>query len=130
MGLVQINKGKDFQFTLNLVDKDGGHIDLTGFTFIKLQMKNTDGTIQELCEPSLAAVDEVQKIVFDAVPDGGTWFLTFGTRRTASLAFDADAAAIQVALRALKSLSAVTVTGNYLIKMRQTLLHRPPMAEL
>ncbi len=58
-------------------------------------------------------VAEVQKIAFSAVPDGGAWTIKYGLLVTGSLAFGANAATIQTALRLLAGLSAVVVAGNY-----------------
>lgn len=60
------------------------------------------------------AVDEVQHIAFDGLPASGNWTLTFNGQTTSSLAFNANAAAVQTALRALPNLSNdLLVTGNY-----------------
>ena len=59
------------------------------------------------------AVDEIQNIAFSAVPDSGDWSLTFDGQTTATLAFNDNAAAVQVALNNLSNLSAVTVSGDY-----------------
>jgi hypothetical protein len=53
------------------------------------------------------------KVAFDAVPDAGAFKLTYGGNESASLAFNASAAQVQTALRALTGLSAVTVSGNF-----------------
>jgi hypothetical protein len=58
-------------------------------------------------------VNEVQDIDFDTVPDAGTWTITFGGQTTSSLAFNADATAVEAALEALSNIDDVTVTGNY-----------------
>jgi uncharacterized phage protein gp47/JayE len=60
-----------------------------------------------------AAVIEVQKVAFDHVPTAGNWTLKFGTVSTTSLAFNANAAAVQVALRLLSGLASLTVSGDY-----------------
>lgn len=61
----------------------------------------------------IAAVDEVQHIAFSAVPDSGNWSLDFDGQVTASLAFNANAAAVQTALNDLSNLSGVSVSGDY-----------------
>jgi len=61
----------------------------------------------------IAGTDEVQTITFSATPDSGAFTLTLGTETTASIAFGDDAAAFQVALRALDALSEVTVSGSF-----------------
>lgn len=60
-----------------------------------------------------AAVDEEQLIDFDAVPDAGLWSVSFGAESTSDLAFNANAAAVQAALRLIEGLEDVTVTGDY-----------------
>lgn len=60
-----------------------------------------------------AGTNEVQDIDFSAVPDAGNWTLIFDSDETGTLAFNDNAAAVQSALNALPSLSAVTVSGNY-----------------
>lgn len=60
-----------------------------------------------------AGTDEIQKITFSAVPDAGAWALVLDGQQTGVLAFNDNAAAVQVALNALLNLSAVTVAGNY-----------------
>lgn len=61
----------------------------------------------------IEAVTEVQSIAFDNVPDAGTWTITYGEETTSALAFDANAAAVQAALRLFEGLEDVTVTGDY-----------------
>lgn len=61
----------------------------------------------------IAGTDEVQTITFSAVPDSGTWKLSFEGVETAVLAFNANAAAVQAALNALPGLSTVVVTGSF-----------------
>lgn len=61
----------------------------------------------------IVGTDEVQDIDFSAVPASGTWRLKYFDQETTSLAFNANAAAVQAALNALSRLSGVTVTGNY-----------------
>lgn len=61
-----------------------------------------------------APVDEIQKIAFEATPTSGGWSLSYKGQVTTTLAFNAAAAAVQAALRALSNLSDdLTVTGNY-----------------
>lgn len=57
-------------------------------------------------------VDEVETLTVDA--GGGTYTLTFGGQTTAAIAFDATAAQVQAALRALSTIGSagVTVTGD------------------
>ena len=63
--------------------------------------------------PFLETVVEVQHIAFSAVPDSGNWTLNYGLSATSSLAFNANAAAVQAALRLLTGLSTITVAGDY-----------------
>lgn len=52
-----------------------------------------------------------QTIHFSSQPSSGDYSLRYGSNTTGSLAASADATAVQTALRALSSLSSVTVTG-------------------
>lgn len=67
------------------------------------------GTVTETTK----GVTEVQTITFDTVPDGGAWKITYGGNESGELAFNANAAAVQTALRLLAGLSTVTVAGDY-----------------
>lgn len=61
-----------------------------------------------------AGTDAVQHLAFSAVPDAGSWTITIGEQTTASLAFGANAAAVQAAIQALGGeLVGVTVAGDY-----------------
>jgi uncharacterized phage protein gp47/JayE len=66
----------------------------------------------ETIEP---AVDEVQKIQFSAVPDNGSFALTYDGDESALIQFDDIALDVQNALNGLPGLSAVTVTGDYTV---------------
>lgn len=55
-------------------------------------------------------LEEAQKVLFSATPTGGTYKLKFGANKTAAIAFDADAAAIQTALRLVSGCEAVDVS--------------------
>lgn len=59
--------------------------------------------------------NEVQDIDFSAVPDAGAWTITFDGQTTTSLAFGANAAAVQAALEALSNIGTgnIAVSGNY-----------------
>lgn len=75
---------------------------------------NPDSRWVTLFDYTLAAgTNEVQDIDFSAVPDAGDWTLLFDGEETGTLAYNANAAAVQSALNALSGLSAVTVSGNY-----------------
>lgn len=54
----------------------------------------------------------VQSIAFSATPTSGSFVLNYGGNATASIAYNASAAAVQTALQAVAGLSAVTVTGS------------------
>lgn len=60
-----------------------------------------------------AATDNVQLIEFDAVPDEGEFTLTYGEDETAAIAFNANAAAVEAALREIEGLEDVTVSGDF-----------------
>jgi hypothetical protein len=54
-----------------------------------------------------------QLIAFSAVPDSGTFTLTFGGHTTTALQFNATAADVQAALRLLAGLDTVVVAGDF-----------------
>lgn len=60
-------------------------------------------------------IDEIQTVTFSEVPTAGQWRLSFDGDSTALLNFDADAATVQTAIRAIAGLEDLTVTGNYLL---------------
>lgn len=60
-----------------------------------------------------AGINEVQKILFSAVPASGTWNLTFDSQTTTAIAFNASNVTIQAALNNLSNLSGVIVSGSY-----------------
>lgn len=61
----------------------------------------------------VAGVDEVQKLLFSAVPTAGSWRLNWRGQDTVNLAFGAAAAAVQAALTALPFGAGITVSGDY-----------------
>jgi hypothetical protein len=93
---------------------DGSFADGFSFTFAGAE---TQTNVEELIvtDNTLTTdalnTDEVQTITFSATPTKGTYKLGYGTEETAALDFDADAAAVQTALRTLTGLSAVTVAA-------------------
>ncbi len=111
MGKVKINRGRDFQFTLRLRDKDGNIIKLTGFTKACLQMKNEDDTILELSSPLATTVNEIQDVAFATDSDAGSFKLNFGGYVTAAINFDDSLVQIADKINALKIFSEVLVTG-------------------
>lgn len=56
-----------------------------------------------------------QLITFSSVPSVGTWIIDYNATSTSALAFNANATAVQTALRLIAPLAGVTVTGNYAI---------------
>lgn len=63
----------------------------------------------------IAGTDEIQSISFSATPDEGSLTLFYNTEETSALAYDdaTAAATLQTYLRALNSLSEVTVSGSF-----------------
>jgi uncharacterized phage protein gp47/JayE len=61
----------------------------------------------------VAGTDEVQHIAFGAVPTSGNWTIQFYDQVSATLAYNANAAAIQTALNNMSKLAGCTVTGDY-----------------
>jgi len=112
MGKVQITKGRDFEYTAFLKDKNGNPISIVGQTLVKVRKKNEDGTVLELFAPLVAKVNEIQKIAFDVNPTGGSFILDFGNGNiTAAINFSDSLATIEGKINALKIFSAVVATG-------------------
>lgn len=63
-----------------------------------------------------AGVNAIQSIVFDAVGTAGTFTLTVGGVTTATIAYNANVAAIKSAIEALTSVTTVTVTEIIALK--------------
>lgn len=61
----------------------------------------------------VADVVEQQLITFSATPDAGAFKLTWNGNESGAIAFGDNAAAVQVALRALTGLASVTVAGSF-----------------
>lgn len=55
-------------------------------------------------------VNEVQTLSITGIPDGGTFTATFGGQTTTAIPYDATAAVVQAALRALSTIGALGVT--------------------
>jgi hypothetical protein len=89
---------------------------ITGFevTFLGTQAQ-TNVLPLEVTDNTLATddfrADEVQKIVFSATPTAGSYKVKFGTEKTAAIAFDDNASAVQAHLREVTGLGAVTVAA-------------------
>lgn len=65
-----------------------------------------------LMNGATAPITAVQRVQFSTVPTSGSYELGYNGNYTAAIAFDDDAPAVQVALRLVSGLSAVTVTGS------------------
>lgn len=133
MKKIEMIKGRGKVFELFIVDKDGRPKDITGWSLIRLGILHDKGTLKKYA-PKTAGTDEVQTLAFSAVPDAGTWALTFDDETTGDLAFDADNAAIQAAINALNEFSDVVVTGSYAVGVVLTFsaddgLREHPLAE-
>lgn len=81
--------------------------------------KNTFGNLLTLSiikdAVVVAPVSEQQLIAFGTVPDAGLWSVSLYSQLTTNLAFNANAAAVQAALRAINGLADVTVSGDYTV---------------
>ncbi len=107
-----INQGRDFEYTIFLIDKNGIPVSIVGWTLIEIKHKNTDGSILRLRSPLTAKVDEVQQITFSEDPTGGTFVLDYGNGQvTAAINWDDDAATVQAKINALNIFSAVVSAG-------------------
>jgi len=69
--------------------------------------------VLETSQTISAGQDEIQKILFDSVPDSGNFVLSLGGNDSASLAFNATSQDIENALNALPNLSSVLVAGDF-----------------
>lgn len=84
-----------------------------------LQIENKDdekAAVVKVGVDFLTPANEVQKIAFSAVPTAGTWQIILNatpTNITPELAYDANAATIQAAIRNQDTGSGCTVSGNY-----------------
>jgi hypothetical protein len=54
-----------------------------------------------------------QLLTFSAIPDAGTFTITFGSDTTAAIPFSADDEAVETALRAIEGLEDILVTGDF-----------------
>lgn len=88
---------------------------VVGTDFIASVSGNPLALFSPLEEVTLVAgTNAVQLLSFSATPDAGTWTITMPDLQiTGSLAYNANAAAIQVAIRLLSGWDGVTVSGNY-----------------
>src|SRR5689334_9864595 len=73
---------------------------------------SVDSAIFDTSTLSPGGVTEVQTITVTGTPTGGTFKLAALGQTTAAIAYNANAAAVQAALRALSRVGAVTVTGG------------------
>lgn len=85
-----------------------------------LNKTNASATTRLLSSPPIMPQTTVQEILFTPPPTSGSFVLSYGGESSASISWDSDAAAIQVILRALTGLSAVTVTGTILSSLSVT----------
>jgi len=110
---IELIRGRDGEFFIDLLDKDGRQFRTPDtITFAQVRLPKSGGGNVDLFAPLTAAVNEIQNILYSATPDAGTFKLQAGTETTTALNFDADAAAIQTALRALNQFSALTVAAG------------------
>lgn len=68
-----------------------------------------------------AGVNEILHLLFSPTPVGGTWTLSFDLETSSSIAYNADAAAVQSALEAMPSIgignvSVTAITGGFAIE--------------
>lgn len=108
---IVVTKGKAKSFKVFLLDKDGRPKSISGWTYVRVYVEADSGDVLELLAPVDVGVDEVQLVQAAAAPTSGTYKLKAGTEATAAIAFDATAADVQTALRALLQFSALTVAG-------------------
>lgn len=85
---------------------DGGPYTLSyGGTLVNTDLTEVTGT---------AGTNEIQTVAIDSATTGGTFKLTYSTQQTGTIAWNADAAAVETALKALSNIAPgdVTVTGG------------------
>ncbi len=75
-------------------------------------LANSGYLVVILIEQDLPAVTAQQLVTFSSVPTVGNYKLKYGANATANIAYSANAAAVQTALRLVSGLSSVTVTGD------------------
>lgn len=95
------------QITIDLVDGIGGNIieDKQGMrNSLRFASADLTTSFQHL-SALVDAVNEVQTLTITGTPDGGTFTLTFDGVTTATIAYNADAAAVQSALVALANVN-------------------------
>jgi len=110
---ILLTKGRDGEFTIDLTDGTGKQFRTPDpITFAQVRLPAQAGGSVDIFSPLTPGVNEIQNIDFDVVPDEGTFKLQAGSEITTVLNFDADAAAIQAALRALTQFSALTVAAG------------------
>lgn len=73
---------------------------------------NGSGTLQRFYELTTqnAEVTEIQTLTMTGTPTGGTYTVTFDSKATAAIAYDADGPTLQAALRLIPGLEQVTVS--------------------
>lgn len=84
-----------------------------GFTVTMTGVVDPEMFTEDTNTLEIAEVEEIQLIEFDAVPDAGNFRIDYDGAETADIAFNANAAAVQAALRLVAGLGAVTVTGDF-----------------
>lgn len=75
--------------------------------------QNTDFVVDLNGNVKWLTAGDQQLLSFSAVPDSGTFHVTYHMLSTTELAFNAPAADVQAALRLIEGLEAVTVSGNF-----------------
>jgi len=108
---LKLAKGKDFDFKVLLRDKDDKPVSIVSNTLIRTRFKQADGSNFDLFAPLTAGVDEIQDIVYSAVPDEGSYDLTHENGQTVTIGFADSPATIAGKLNGLKTLSGVVGSG-------------------
>jgi len=99
-----------YTMTLQLsAPSDGGILDVSLVDVI-----GTDAIDCQIVQFAIVARNEIQQLVLESAPTGGTFTLTSGANTTSALAYNASAATIQTALTGLASIGGgnATVSGN------------------
>lgn len=85
-----------------------------GTSFALMTITGTTGTVTQIQDGGVAAVNEVQHIQLVGSPTGGSFTLSFRGQTTGSLTYDESAADVETALELLSTIATddLTVTGD------------------
>lgn len=91
-------------------------------------LPNASGTIASTVAPLIQAQTSVQILNFSPSPSAGSFVLSYNGLPSLSIAWNASAATIQIALRTITSLANITVAGTIAAGLTVTFAGVPPPA--